>query len=124
MSWTRGGADGANGNVCTVQMTSNKTITATFTANSCTFAISPTKISFTYKGGSVTDTNDCEWKAQVDGGSASWLSIDSGNMGTGDGTVTFAVSGNSTSKTRTGKINAYLAGSPTKRKVFTVTQKK
>ncbi len=216
LSWT--GCDGVGGNVCTVQMVSNRAISASFTGNACTYTVSPTEKSFTSNGGSVNATvsatganscyspavsvdedwitaglvsfkqnrgtvkvsapknttifsrvgvvsignktldvtqagvpcsltkvsppnssfdstggngefavvatTDCEWKAEVDGGSTSWLAIESGNIGTGNGSVTFTVLENTTQKNRTGKISVYLTGTPTKKKMFSVSQKK
>jgi C1A family cysteine protease len=82
----------------------------------CTYSISPTKQSFPAKGGSgtinvTTDTN-CSWTAVSN---ASWITINSGSSGTGNGSVEYTVSQNETRKRRTGTIT--VAGQR-----FTVTQ--
>lgn len=61
----------------------------------CTYVVSPTTQAFTSTGatGSVTVTagSDCSWTT-VSG--SAWLAVTSGQSGTGNGTVTFAVSAN------------------------------
>jgi len=70
----------------------------------CTYTISSTSGSFPDAGGKgniqVTTANDCSWESRSN---CSWISIDSGDSGTGNGTVSFLVAANNGS-TRTGTI--------------------
>jgi hypothetical protein len=106
-----------------------KTFDVTQTGMPCTLTgIAPTKNTLTSSGGSasfsVTAATGCEWKAGVDSGSTTWFSISSGTTGNGNGTVTYVAAPNTTKKQRNGKINVYLTQSPTKKKTFTLTEKK
>jgi len=87
-------------------------------AIACTYTISPTSQSFDSSGGSgsvtVTTQNGCTWSATSN---ASWITITSGSSGTGNGTVNYTVSSNSTTSQRTGTMT--VAG-----QTFTVTQEK
>jgi hypothetical protein len=98
--------------VDSVGSTSSKTITVIVTAP--TSSIFPTHQSFDSNGGggSVTVTSDSSWTAASD---ASWITINSGSSGSGDGTVNYTVSANSSTSQRTGTIT--IAG-----RTFTVTQ--
>jgi hypothetical protein len=83
---------------------------------SCSFSINPTSASLGHSGGtgtiSVTTQAGCAW-AVVE--SLSWVGIDSGQSGTGPGTVSYAVSSNLTSTPRTGTMT--VAG-----RTFTINQ--
>lgn len=85
-------------------------------STSCTYSISPTSQSFGAAGGSgtvtVTAAGGCSWIATSN---ASWITITSGNSGTGSGTVTYSVAANTSTSSRTGTLT--IAGQP-----FTVTQ--
>jgi hypothetical protein len=90
----------------------------TFTVNQssgCSYSLSPTNASFVANGGTgsfnvVTETG-CAWTATSN---ASWITINSGNNGSGNGTVLFIVEPNSTpSRTGTITVNG---------QTFTVTQ--
>jgi hypothetical protein len=87
-------------------------------AIACTYTISPTSQSFDSSGGSgsvtVTTQNGCTWSATSN---ASWITITSGSNGTGNGTVNYTVSSNSTTSQRIGTMT--VAG-----QTFTVTQEK
>jgi parallel beta-helix repeat protein len=89
-----------------------------FTAIACTYTISPTSQSFGSSGGTgsvdiiVPSSSSCTWTANSN---ASWITIDSGSSGTGNGTVNYSVSANETTSQRTGTIT--IAG-----ETFTVTQ--
>ena len=84
---------------------------------SCTYSITPTSDSFISSGGSdsvsVTADIDCNWTAISN--DPDWIMIKSGSSGIGDGTVTYSVSENTKTISRTGTIT--IAG-----KTFTVTQ--
>jgi len=88
----------------------------TQTAGTCTYLISPTARS--HGGGAenatvaVTAASSCSWTAASN---ASWIAITSGSSGTGNGTVSYAVTANSTGSQRTG--SATIAG-----QTFSVTQ--
>ncbi|MFN7921436.1 MAG: BACON domain-containing carbohydrate-binding protein [Bryobacteraceae bacterium] len=86
----------------------------TQTAPSCTIAVAPTQASAPAAGGpgSFAVTATCSWTAAS---TASWIQIVSGATGSGNGTVSYAVSPNPTTQSRTGTINV---GS----QAFTVTQ--
>jgi len=98
--------------VDSIGSTSSATITVVVTPP--TFSISPTSQSFDSNGGSgsVTVTSDSSWTAASD---ASWITINSGSSGSGNGTVNYTVSANSSTSQRTGTIT--IAG-----QTFTVTQ--
>jgi hypothetical protein len=88
-----------------------------FTATTCTYTISPTSQSFDSSGGtgnvSVTaSSSNCSWNAISND---SWITITSGSSGTGNGTVSYSVSANSSTSLRTGTMT--IAG-----QTFTVTQ--
>jgi hypothetical protein len=93
-----------------------QTFTVTQAGASCTYSISPTSNSFPATDGSgtisVTAGTNCSWTAKSN---SSWITITSGASGTGNGSVGYKVSRNTTKKTRTGTIT--VAG-----KQFTVTQ--
>lgn len=83
----------------------------------CTYSISPTRQSFKAGGGSgsiIVSTQDtCAWTAV---NNVAWISVTSGNTGSGSGTVSFTVAANGGNQ-RSGTITA--AG-----QTFTVTQQK
>ena len=73
-------------------------------ANGCSFSLTPTGANFTAAGGTgsfaVNSGEGCEWTASAD---SSWITIESGAQGIGDGTVNFTVAVN-ISAARSGKI--------------------
>ncbi len=83
---------------------------------SCDYSVSPANNSFNSDGGtgsvSITAQSGCSWTAVSN---ASWITVTSGNSGTGNGTVNYSVSSYSGTSSRTGTIT--IAG-----KTFTVTQ--
>jgi len=85
-------------------------------ALNCTYYISPTNQSFSSSGGtgnvSVTTQSECIWTATSN---SSWITVSSGNSGTGNGTVNYSVSANSSTSSRIGTMTE--AG-----QTFTVTQ--
>ncbi|MGA2026726.1 MAG: C1 family peptidase, partial [Syntrophobacteraceae bacterium] len=94
-----------------------QTFTVTQAAASCSNAsISPQSASPTYTGGnataSVTSPSGCPWTAVSNAG---WISVVSGGSGTGNGTVTYSVSANSSGASRFGTLT--IAG-----QTLTVTQ--
>ncbi|MCA1639582.1 MAG: FG-GAP-like repeat-containing protein, partial [Acidobacteria bacterium] len=92
-----------------VERTGTVTIAGqTFTvtqANGCAFQLSSNEASFPAPGGAgsfnVTSNSTCPWTATT---TASWITINSGASGTGNGSVTFTVQANS-GPARTGTIN-------------------
>jgi uncharacterized delta-60 repeat protein len=82
----------------------------------CTYDLTPTSQSFSSTGGdgsvNVTAQSGCSWTATSND---SWIAIPSGSNGTGNGTVNYSVSANSSTSSRTGTMS--IAG-----ETFTVTQ--
>lgn len=82
----------------------------------CTYPISPTTASIGNQGGSgtltVTTQTGCPW---ISSSGASWFTITSGNQGAGSGTVSYSVTSNTSSSTRSAAST--IAG-----KLFTVSQ--
>jgi uncharacterized repeat protein (TIGR03803 family) len=72
----------------------------------CTYSINPTNASFEAAGGSdaisVTASNGCAWTAMS---SDDFITITSGNSGSGNGTVHYTVAANSSSVIRSGSIS-------------------
>jgi len=110
-----------NGSPSNVSVTSisdpGSTMTATLSAiSTCTYSISPASRSFDASGGasgiSVSTTAGCTWTATSN---TSWISITSGDSGTGSGTVNYSVSANTATSLRTGTMT--IAN-----QLFTVTQ--
>jgi Putative binding domain, N-terminal/Viral BACON domain len=70
------------------------TVTQAAAAVVCTYAVSPTSVSFTKDGGSgsvtVTAPDTCAWTAAS---GVSWLTITAGSQGSGNGTVSYTVAG-------------------------------
>ena len=83
---------------------------------SCTYSISPTSQSFGDIGGSgdvsVTSPGDCSWTATSND---DWITVTSGDSGSGSGTVGYSVAANPDADSRTGTMT--IAG-----ETFTVTQ--
>jgi len=90
-------------------------ITVHVATQSCTFSISPSSASAPVSGGSgsvsVSAANSCSWTAAS---SVSWISITSGSLGSGNGTVNYNVQQNSGAQ-RSGALT--IAG-----QTFIVTQ--
>ena len=84
--------------------------------STCTYSISPPSQSFTAAAGtgtvSVTTQSTCPWTAAS---GASWMTITSGSNGTGNGTVRYSISANTSPSSRT--ASSTMAG-----KIFTATQ--
>ena len=84
-----------------------ETFTITQAAPPCSFiTLAPTSHTFSSAagGGTVTVTTQagCTWSASTS--NPDWLSITAGKTGTGNGTVTYAVTANTQNKTRTGQL--------------------
>jgi uncharacterized protein (TIGR03437 family) len=92
------------------------TLTLDTTPANCAYAIAPARQTFEASGGTgsfnVATSGNCPWTAVAN---ASWVTINSGASGAGDGAVTFTVAANATNSLRTAAINA--AG-----RVFTIEQ--
>lgn len=93
------------------------TVTQSAPAPSCTFSIKPTSMSMpssptTSSPVNVTTASGCAWQSVPN---ATWITIQTGASGSGNGTMTFRVSNNSSSNSRIGTIT--IAGL-----IFTVTQ--
>ena len=75
------------------------------TQPSCTFALSPSSLSFGASGGSssvtVTTASNCTWTAASDRG---WMSITGGGSGIGSGAVSVSVTANPSEAARTGTL--------------------
>lgn len=88
-------------------------------SSGCTFSISPNSQNLSKNNQTGTTINvtagtGCTWTAVSN---ASWITVQSGASGSGNGTVTFQVSNNNTGSQRTGTMT--IAG-----RTFTVTQDK
>ncbi|MCX5886174.1 MAG: BACON domain-containing carbohydrate-binding protein [Proteobacteria bacterium] len=87
-----------------------------FTSSRCIYSISPASQFFVSQGGTgvinVTSSSNCTWYTQSN---ASWITINSGSSGAGNGMVNYSVSVNAETSQRTGTIT--IAG-----ETFTVTQ--
>jgi hypothetical protein len=86
--------------------------------NGCSYSINPANQNFVRSGGvgtiSVTSSNSaCTWNSVSN--APSWITINGGSSGTGNGTINFSVAVNASGTQRTGIINA--AG-----QTFTVSQ--
>ena len=72
---------------------------------SCTYSISPTTQSFGASGGTgsvtISTQSGCTWTATS---IESWIAITSGTSGTGNGTVNYSVSANTSTSSRTGTM--------------------
>ena len=83
-----------------------QTFTATQSAMSCTYSISPSSNSFSAAAGTgtvtVTAPTGCAWTAASN--TTSFLSVTSGASGLGNGTVTYSVTANSATASRTGTL--------------------
>lgn len=83
-----------------------KTISIT-QSGPCTYSVSPTSPQIPASGGpntiSVTAGVGCAWSASVST-TATWITITSGQSGTGDGTLTYSVAPNSSTSSRTGTL--------------------
>ncbi len=82
---------------------STKTVIATAPPPpNCTFSISPTGRTLTQNGGSgsvrVTSASGCKWTAQSN---VTWIHLDSGASGTGNGTVFYSVAPSTSSRNGT-----------------------
>ena len=86
---------------------------------SCTYSLSETSKSFgpISSSGSVAVTTGtgCTWNAASATGNSDWITVTSGSIGSGNGTVNYSVSANANIASRTGTIT--VAG-----KTYTVTQ--
>ena len=93
-----------------------QTFTVTQDPLSCTYSLTPTAQSFTATGGNgtvnVTTLTGCGWTATSN---ATWLSINSGASGNGNGAVLYTAVSNANTTARTGTLT--IAG-----QTFTVTQ--
>jgi uncharacterized protein (TIGR03437 family) len=93
-----------------------QTHTVTQAGVTCSYAIAPTSASAPAGGmtGSVTVTaaTGCTWTAASN---ASWITITSGSPGSGNGTVVYSLTANTSASSRTGTLT--IAG-----QTFTVTQ--
>ncbi|MBF0609290.1 MAG: VCBS repeat-containing protein [Magnetococcales bacterium] len=83
------------------------TITQDAGTSACTITLNPTNMKFPPSGGngSFGVTSNCPWTAST---TDSWIAITSGSSGSGNGTVAYSVSINTTANTRTGTI--YVSG--------------
>lgn len=97
--------------VCAVDYAYNQSapsasvIGATPAAGNCSFLVAPLNVAFDSAGGrsnlTVAASGGCSWTAL---GGSPWITIDSGNSGTGDGTVSFSVTANTNASPRTGAL--------------------
>jgi hypothetical protein len=122
-AWADGSCDSisgtANSSICTINsLNAAKTVSATFTAGTCTYSISPTSKSFNKNGGSgsITTTassSSCSWQAASN---VSWATVN-GSSFTGSTTVSYSVDKNRTGSKRSGTLT--VAG-----RTFTIDQSK
>lgn len=80
-------------------------ITQSAASSACTVSLSASSATFHSPGGTgtlfITTGSGCTWTATS---SSSWIVITGGSGGTGSGTITYQVSANATSATRTGNL--------------------
>jgi hypothetical protein len=125
-----GGASGSGNGTVTFSATANtataqrvgtltvagRTVTVTQSGAACTFSVSPTARTLGSAAESsttaVTAASGCSWTATSN---AAWLSVTGGATGSGNGTVTFAATANTTAAQRIGTLT--VAG-----QTVTVTQ--
>lgn len=91
------------------------TVTTTVNPSTCSYAVSPTSMSFNSSAGSGSvsvSSSGCNWTAKSN---APWITVTTGESGTGGGTVSYSVMANTGTSPRTGTIT--IAG-----QLFTVTQ--
>jgi len=86
-------------------MNADRTVTATFSAPSCGYRISPTTKSFTRIGGNgsvslTASSNTCQWTAQSN---VSWISLSKTSY-TGSASVKYSVARNTTGAARSGTL--------------------
>lgn len=90
--------------------------TTSASTTTCTYSTSPSTASFSSSGGAgsigVTASSGCTWSASS---GVSWVTINTGKTGAGNGTVGYSVAPNSSTTSRTAALT--VAG-----KVFTITQ--
>lgn len=83
----------------------SQTVTVTQQGQSCAFTLTPSGRSFDAPGGTaafdVTAAPGCAWTCAA---SASWLTLVSGQSGTGNGTVTYAVAPNTDASPRSANV--------------------
>ncbi len=110
----------------TVFLTDTPTKKKVFTVKQslCTLTTSSTGNTLSPVGGTdsftVNAPTGCAWSVSS---SEDWLTGIT-SAGTGTGPVSYTASENTTGKQRSGKITVFLTDTPTKKKVFTVTEKK
>ncbi len=92
------------------------TLSVTYNPPGCSYAISPTSRSHDSNAGSgsvsVTAGNGCAWSVL---NSTAWITVTSGPSGTGNGSVTYSFTSNSSTTSRSGTLT--IGG-----QTFTVTQ--
>ncbi|KJU85026.1 conserved hypothetical protein, secreted, partial [Candidatus Magnetobacterium bavaricum] len=97
-------------------MIAGQTFTVTQDGITCTYTLTPTSKNFQSSGGtdsvSVTANTGCTWMASSN---ANWITINAGNSGSGNGSVSYTVAANTATTQRTGSMT--IAG-----QTFTVTQ--
>ena len=93
-----------------------QTFTVTQAGMACTYSITPTAQTYTSAAGSgsvnVTAPSGCSW---ISGSNTTWLSITYGGAGSGNGTVSYSVTANTSTTSRNGTLT--IAG-----QTFTVSQ--
>ena len=91
--------------VCIGTASCNKNESPTEPTPICSFAISPANLTLGPEGGTgnvaVTGPAACAWSAVV---SAGWITVTAGNVGSGPGTVVYAVGANSSVEPRSGAL--------------------
>ncbi len=97
-------------NTGTTQLTGTITVagqthSVTISGVNCNYTISPTALSFTSLAGSgtinVASNTGCNWTAST---TDSWITITSGSTGSGNGTVSYSVTANTSATQRLGSI--------------------
>src|SRR4029453_15172464 len=89
-----GASSGTGGRYCASQAVSQ-----------CSYSVSPTSAAYPSSGGSgsvtLTTSNGCSWSAASNAG---WITISSGGVGNGNGSVIYSVSANGTGSSRSGSL--------------------
>jgi hypothetical protein len=115
------GCSATDGNFCFITMTEDAAVTASFSANTCTYTYTPKNRKLTYKAGSVTvnitgkGAKSCPAPAVAIVEGEDWMSLSPVTFAKNRGKVTVSVAENTTSSGRDGEVS--IAGGP-----FPVTQ--
>lgn len=103
-NWTENGSVVSTSASYSFSASANRTLTANFTAATCSYTLGSTSASFSASGGSssfgITAGSTCSWTAST---TYSWITVNS-SSGTGNGNVYYTVAANTSTSSRSGTI--------------------